>query len=105
MKTKVGFAEVFCMMVILLCFGFFFWVTELTMHGEKVGSEISEIKICIIGIAGSIVGYVIGSSKSSADKNEAINKALEKPTVINNAPSASNQNTTQNNETNQNQNI
>ncbi len=81
MNNKLGFTEWFCIGVISLCFVWFFWVTSLTMHGEVVGHEISEIKICIIGIAGSIVGYVVGSTKSSRDKDKMISDALKSTPV------------------------
>ena len=59
------FVHAFCAITMVACFAFFFWVTYLDSKGVKFGQDIAEIKICIIGIAGSIVGFVVGSSVGS----------------------------------------
>ncbi len=50
-----------------------------------IPNEIGEIKISVIGLTGSCVGFIIGSTASSKSKDDAIKKAL------NNTPSEASQ--------------
>lgn len=77
---KMGFAQAFCLYISTLCFMYFFWISHVCIAGKEIPNSISEIKICIIGLAGSVVGYIIGSSKSSRDKDKALlNKNSDTP--------------------------
>ena len=73
---KMTFTEFFCLLVILLCFTFYFSVSFMSFY-RPVPADISEIKIAIIGIGGSVVGYVVGSSVSSRKKDIAIQDAIK----------------------------
>ena len=42
----------------------------------ELPNEVDQIMIAVIGFTGAVVGYVVGSSKSSADKDATINKAM-----------------------------
>ncbi len=84
-RTVLSF--VFVVGYILITGGFFF----LLFAGDKVGLPSGKLGESIIGMLGLVVGtwnsglmliltFNFGTSKSSADKNQVIEKALERAT-------------------------
>lgn len=72
MNTKYNFTHIFCFYLITLCMVYFFMLTIASFRGVKIEADVKEVNICIIGIAGSIVGYVVGSTISSRKKDDII---------------------------------
>lgn len=70
------FVHFFCVYVITLCFGYFFYVSVMSFTGHAMPDQVKEIVICVMGIAGGIGSYVVGSSISSRNKDKALNDAL-----------------------------
>jgi len=68
---KITFAQAFALLMSLLCLVFLWWISYMSFH-HKSTTDIAEIKICIIGVLGSCVGYVVGSSASSRRKDDII---------------------------------
>lgn len=63
-------------MAFLLCFGYFFYVSVMGFKGNAIPDQVKEIIIGVLGIAGNVAGFVVGSSVSSRAKDKAINDAI-----------------------------
>ena len=74
--TRTGFALAFCLVAFLLFMAYFWWISYMAFF-HQMPTDISEIKIALISGFTGVIGYVIGSSASSAQKNETINKAID----------------------------
>jgi tRNA A37 threonylcarbamoyladenosine dehydratase len=48
----------------------------MSFTGHAMPDQVKEIVICVMGIAGGIGSYVVGSSISSRNKDKALNDAL-----------------------------
>lgn len=73
---KLTFANIFCLLLAGMCFAYFWWVSYMAFLHNDIPTDISEIKIAIIGAFGSVIGYVVGSSASSKAKDDTIDKAM-----------------------------
>lgn len=81
MMNKLKFAEIFCLYVFTSCMLFFFYIMYKSFSTKvDLPNEVDQIMIAIIGITGSVVGYVVGSSKSSADKDKTIAEGMKPKT-------------------------
>ena len=79
------FAEFFCFWVFTASMGFFFYIMHQSFNKQNVDlpSEVDQIMIAVIGISGSVVGYVVGSSKASSDKDKVIaDLGSQQPIII-----------------------
>lgn len=70
MNTK--FVHFFCILAFVLCFGYFFYVSVMGFKGNVIPDQVKEIIIGVLGIAGNVAGYVVGSSVSSRAKDQAM---------------------------------
>jgi hypothetical protein len=59
-----------------MCFFFYIMYKSFNVKAD-LPSEVDQIMIAVIGFTGAIVGYVVGSSKSSSDKDATIKSAIE----------------------------
>jgi len=75
---KITFAQLFCLMVFGCCMIFFFYMMHqvFTYPQIELPNEVDQIMIAIIGVMGSVVGYVVGSSASNKNKDELLKQAM-----------------------------
>ena len=79
--SKLRFTEIFCLYVFTLCMILFTYIIYSSFHLRvELSTEVNQIMIALIGTLGAVVGYVVGSSKSSADKDKMIDKAMDNKT-------------------------
>lgn len=62
-EIKVNFANTLALVVILLCFAYFFYISSSKFPAAMI-KDIGDIKIAMITTLTMIVGYYFGSSKS-----------------------------------------
>lgn len=75
--NKLKFAELFCVYAFTFVMGFFQYVVWKSFNSDvKLSTEVNQIMIALIGVLGSVVGYVIGSSRGSAEKDRALVNAI-----------------------------
>lgn len=70
--NKMTFANWFCCIVFTACFAYLWWLSYMAFNHPTTPNDISEIKMSVIGVLGSVVGFVVGSSASSKAKDEAL---------------------------------
>lgn len=69
LTRTVKFVHVFSLLLLGLCFSMFFYILSSRFPADKINMS-SDIKICVIGTLGVLVGYWYGSSKVSEIKEE-----------------------------------
>lgn len=78
--NKLTFANIFCVSVFGLCFGYLWWLSAMSFSHLTTPTDISEIKMSVIGALGTVVGYVVGSSASSRAKDDMIKDSIKNET-------------------------
>ncbi len=87
---KLKFQEIFCFYAFSFCMFFFFYIMHQCFKTKiELPSEVDQIMIAVIGFTGAIVGYVVGSSKSSSDKDATIKQVMENKNPVANNSTAS----------------
>lgn len=72
---KISFSDALAALIVLLIFGYFFTITLMPQVAQN--NNIGEIKTALIATLTAIVGWMWGSSKSSANKDATISDALK----------------------------
>lgn len=81
-KVQFNFVNLLAIIIVLLCFGFFFWICSPQRQEEN--RNIGEVKTALIGVLTLIMGYFFGASKGSAAKDvkiEELQQAANQPTT------------------------
>lgn len=72
-------SNIIAIMVIIGCFSYFFYISSTKLPADQVHT-ISDIKTGMISLVTMVCGYYFGSSKSSATKDESVNKLIDNQT-------------------------
>lgn len=69
---KIPFQTFLATITVLCCFGFFFYISS-SLFPPAMVKEISDIKIALITVLSTVMGYYFGGAKSKQQQSE-INK-------------------------------
>lgn len=78
--SKITFVNFFCVVFGFASFVYLWWLSYMAFTYKSVPTDISEIKMSIIGLIGTIGGYVVGSSVGSTKKSDTIDKVMSNTT-------------------------
>lgn len=76
--VKFNFINVLTLLLVLLCFVFFFWICS--DRASEDNHNIGEVKTALINVLLLVIGYHFGSSRSSAKKDDTIHTMSENQT-------------------------
>ena len=83
--SDMTFAQFFALIIVFCCFAYFVWISKMAINiKDDLPTDISEIKMSVIGAFSLACAYILGSSNSSSKKDATIDKAIDKTGTTNN---------------------
>lgn len=79
-KIKWQFIHVLTILVVCFSFAYFIWISGKS-HAEVENHNVGEIKTALISFVGMCLSYFLGSSRSSAQKDERLSQLQQNQTT------------------------